>query len=146
MWLYATVFFMVSKKGLYLSVGENRKFEPYSEGMSIYRLNHCILPVRQNSSESHLTHKKKWLYATVFFMVSKKGLEPSRISPHAPQTCAYTDSATSTLFYLIFFIHLHLQRFEKFHLNHLHQVLVATILPEFHHQCLCFVYHLRCCH
>ena len=24
------------------------------------------------------------------------GLEPARISPHAPQTCAYTDSATST--------------------------------------------------
>lgn len=24
------------------------------------------------------------------------GLEPPRISPHAPQTCAYTDSATST--------------------------------------------------
>ena len=31
------------------------------------------------------------------------GLEPARISPHAPQTCAYTDSATSTYFlYLIF--------------------------------------------
>ena len=29
-------------------------------------------------------------------MVSMGGLEPPRISPHAPQTCAYTDSATST--------------------------------------------------
>ena len=29
-------------------------------------------------------------------MVSMAGLEPARISPHAPQTCAYTDSATST--------------------------------------------------
>ena len=29
-------------------------------------------------------------------MVSTAGLEPARVSPHAPQTCAYTDSATST--------------------------------------------------
>ncbi len=28
--------------------------------------------------------------------MSMAGLEPARISPHAPQTCAYTDSATST--------------------------------------------------
>lgn len=28
--------------------------------------------------------------------MSMGGLEPPRISPHAPQTCAYTDSATST--------------------------------------------------
>ena len=27
-------------------------------------------------------------------MVSKAGLEPARISPHAPQTCASADSAT----------------------------------------------------
>ena len=33
-------------------------------------------------------------------MVSTAGLEPARVSPHAPQTCAYTDSATST--YLVF--------------------------------------------
>ena len=34
----------------------------------------------------------------VFFMVSMAGLEPARIAPHAPQTCAYTNSATSTYF------------------------------------------------
>ena len=28
--------------------------------------------------------------------MSTAGLEPARVSPHAPQTCAYTDSATST--------------------------------------------------
>lgn len=31
-----------------------------------------------------------------FKIMSMGGLEPPRISPHAPQTCAYTDSATST--------------------------------------------------
>ena len=37
------------------------------------------------------------------FLLSMAGLEPARISPHAPQTCAYTDSATSThLCYSIF--------------------------------------------
>ena len=35
-------------------------------------------------------------------MVSMAGLEPARISPHAPQTCAYTDSATSTCTYYLF--------------------------------------------
>ena len=29
-------------------------------------------------------------------MVSTAGLEPARVSPHAPQTCTYTDSVTST--------------------------------------------------
>lgn len=27
-----------------------------------------------------------------FYMVSKEGLEPSRIAPHAPETCASTIS------------------------------------------------------
>lgn len=34
-------------------------------------------------------------------MVSTAGLEPARVSPHAPQTCAYTDSATSTQVFLV---------------------------------------------
>ncbi len=37
-------------------------------------------------------------------MVSTAGLEPARVSPHAPQTCAYTDSATSTQ-YSIFILY-----------------------------------------
>ena len=35
-------------------------------------------------------------------MVSTAGLEPARVSPHAPQTCAYTDSATSTQVFQLF--------------------------------------------
>ena len=34
--------------------------------------------------------------------MSTAGLEPARISPHAPQTCAYTDSAMSTYLILTF--------------------------------------------
>lgn len=30
------------------------------------------------------------------FYLSTAGLEPARVSPHAPQTCTYTDSVTST--------------------------------------------------
>lgn len=42
-----------------------------------------------------LIDKKKDKLLLVPFL-SMAGLEPARISPHAPQTCAYTDSATST--------------------------------------------------
>lgn len=37
-------------------------------------------------------------------MVSTGGLEPPRVASHAPQTCAYTDSATSTQVFIRYLV------------------------------------------
>ena len=73
----------------FLCYSHNRKSTPASARKSLN-------PRKVFSSIPILTIKQIRGQASICFMVSMGGLEPPRISPHAPQTCAYTDSATTT--------------------------------------------------
>ncbi len=42
--------------------------------------------------------KSRFHTAFYFSVVPRAGLEPARITPHAPQTCAATNYATSAIF------------------------------------------------
>ncbi len=81
----------MSVGGLCLSVGEDMKSEPYSEGMPTYRLNPEFCPTDKIQFKSALIVLKRIMALSLFFlMVSVGGLEPPQIAPHAPQTCAST--------------------------------------------------------
>lgn len=52
-------------------------------------------PIKTGSSESAF-HIKNGMHPNGYipFLVRETGLEPVRVAPHAPQTCASADSAT----------------------------------------------------
>ncbi len=52
----------------------------------------CFLPSLRSGRpfESHLSHQKKAALTGGLFLVREMGLEPTRRSPHAPQTCLST--------------------------------------------------------
>ena len=58
------------------------------------------------SRESLRNAKKEAVIVTAsLFLVRETGLEPVRVAPHAPQTCASADSATLAYSYLIVLIY-----------------------------------------
>ena len=93
---------MVSMAGLCLSVGKRMKREPYSEGMSLGWTDEFFSTWKIHVQVPWRFKKELGSCLNSFLYLSMAGLEPARVSPHAPQTCTYTDSVTSTsskLFY-----------------------------------------------
>ena len=56
----------------------------------------CAVPVNASHWGSSSSYRQKKDKLSFVPFLSTAGLEPARISPHAPQTCAYTNSATPT--------------------------------------------------
>ena len=60
-----------------------------------YKNRYFFESVKIIASNINISHKKiadtKWY---LLFLVRETGLEPVRVAPHAPQTCASADSAT----------------------------------------------------
>ena len=57
-----------------------------------------IFPLPIQDDSNHTSHNKKQKKQSpngnCYFLVRETGLEPVRVAPHAPQTCASADSAT----------------------------------------------------
>src|SRR5438046_2873816 len=74
--------------------------QPFTSATSLAPESACLVVCAARSGGSWLTERYRWSTNTRRetpreSLVPKGGLEPPRVAPHAPQTCASANSATS---------------------------------------------------